>query len=362
MKKIVIISEIQAGGVEKVNTMLATYLDRDKFDVTLLSITDKAATYKDTVFPYKVIFLEGRSIKRSFFKIVTQLRKISPDVILTSILDETFYSLTYKYMFSRTTKVIYVQHTVWSRVCSLSKKAVFFNIFLPRITGLFKRIDAIVYVSNGVKHDMNKHVRGIKTKEYVIYNPITYTDKYYRFREINKDNISLVTVGRLEQEKRQDILVKATGLLKDKGYNVNLFIYGKGSLQHNLESLAEKLGLKERVHFMGFSNHIQQDLAKYDIFLLSSIYESFGNVIVEAMNVGLPVVSTNCPVGPSELLDDGRYGQLVPLNDEKEMALAIERVVDNMDGRFIESAFLRSKSFSLENSIHQYQELFMQLK
>mgnify|MGYP004601013371 FL=1 len=92
MKKIVIISEIQAGGVEKVNTMLATYLDRDKFDVTLLSITDKAATYKDTVFPYKVIFLEGRSIKRSFFKLVTQLRKISPDVILTSILDETFYS------------------------------------------------------------------------------------------------------------------------------------------------------------------------------------------------------------------------------------------------------------------------------
>ena len=113
---------------------------------------------------------------------------------------------------------------------------------------------------------------------------------------------------------------------------------------------------------MGFSNHIQQDLAQYDIFLLSSIYESFGNVIVEAMNVGLPVVSTNCPVGPSELLDDGRYGQLVPLNDEKEMALAIERVVDNMDGRFIESAFLRSKSFSIENSIHQYQELFMQLK
>lgn len=361
MIKVVVVSELKAGGVEKVNTMLAEYLNKDIFDVTVLSVTDKASCYEECAVPFKAIFLEAPSIKRSLFSYLKALRTLKPDIIVTSILDETAYALLYKKLFAHNAKVVYVQHTVWSRVCSLSCKGTIFNVILPRLVRLFRRIDAIVYVSNGVKEDMQKSVRNISAYEKVIYNPITATDEYYRYKSIDKDKFSIVTIGRLEQEKQQSTIVDAVKILTEQGKDVSLYIYGVGSLKESLYNQAKSLGVEHKVHFMGYSDHIQENIRDYDIFVLSSIYESFGNVIVEAMNVGLPVVSTDCPVGPNELLENGRYGTLVPIGCAESMAQAIGVTAASTTEEIVKAAFQRSMFFSLSQSITQYEELFKTL-
>lgn len=358
MRIAIVCGQVEAGGVEKVNTTLATGFLKDGHDVTYVSIIDHKSDVDTSRYPFKLIFLEARSIKRSVFASIKVLRVLHPDIVLTSNLDETFFGILYKKLFNRNTRIVYVQHTVWSTVCALSRKGYFFNIIMPKLLGLFHKMDALVYVSNGVRDDMRKSVKGIRTVERTIYNPITSSDKYYRYKSLDKDHINIVTAGRLSSEKRQDIIIKATKILRDRNWNVETFIYGEGNLKDTLVNLCSELGIKDSVRLMGYSHDLQTDLAKYDIFVLSSIYESFGNVIVEAMNTGLPVVSTDCPVGPRELLADGKYGSLTPMNDPKAMADTIEKVLVNSNEKKVKAAFDRSMDFSVDNSVKGYVNLF----
>lgn len=361
MKIAILCGQVEAGGVERVNTTLATAFMKDHHDVVYVSIIDRKKDIDVSMYPFKIIFLEAKSIKRSIGASIGVLQKLAPDIILTSILDETFFALLYKQFYNRKSRVVYVQHTVWSTVCSLSWKGYFFNIIMPRALRLFKRMDALVYVSDGVKQDMKSCVKGIETSERTIYNPITYTDKYFRFRPIDKAHISIVTAGRLSSEKRQDLLVIATKLLIDQGYKVDTYIYGEGDLKDSLIVLANDNGIADHIHMMGYSHSLQEDMSKYDIFVLSSVYESFGNVIVEAMNTGLPVVSTDCPVGPRELLEDGRFGTLVPMNDAKLLAEGIEQCINDSDKAKVYEAFDRSMQFSTEKSAKSYEQLFEEI-
>lgn len=361
MKIAILCGQVEAGGVERVNTTLATAFLKDHHEVTYVSIIDRKNDIDVSRYPFKIVFLEAKSIKRSIWTSIGILRELKPDIILTSILDETFFALLYKQFYNKKSRVVYVQHTVWSTVCSLSKKGYFFNIIMPRVLNLFKKMDAIVYVSNGVKQDMKLCIKGIDTTERTIYNPITYTDKYFRYKPIKKNHIKIVTAGRLSTEKRQDLLIIATKLLLDKGYKVDTYIYGEGSLKDELIALAKKNGINNNIHLMGYSYSIQVDLSKYDIFVLSSMYESFGNVIVEAMNTGLPVVSTDCPVGPRELLANGKFGILIPINDAKALAEGIEQCINNTTKDNIDEAFNRSMQFSTDISTKSYEKLFEEI-
>lgn len=362
MKIAIICGELEGGGVERVNTSLAKNFLKARHDVTYIVVTTKKETATKSNYPFKIICLESKSIKRSLFASISALKRLEPDIIMTSILDETFFALLYKHYYNRGTKIIYTQHTVWSTVCNLSKKGYFFNMIMPRVLKLFQMMDALVYVSRGVCDDMRKTVKGINTKEKVIYNPITSTNEFYRYKPIDKDHIQLVTAGRLSSEKRQDIIIRATKILIDRGVNTELYIYGVGDMEDYLKNLCRDLEIADKVHFMGFSHDLQSDMSKYDIFVLSSIYESFGNVIVEAMNTGLPVISTDCPVGPRELLDHGKYGILIPMNDPKKMAESVIQLVDTSCEKSVWDSFNRSMCFSVENSIRQYEKLFKELR
>ncbi len=121
------------------------------------------------------------------------------------------------------------------------------------------------------------------------------------------------------------MLIDVVAILRDRGVNVTLTIFGEGSEKKVLEDKINMLNLDKYVTLAGFSRHLADDMRKFDVFLLSSMHESFGNVIVEALNKGLPVVSTDCPFGPAEILDNGQYGLLVPMNDANAMVAAVEK-------------------------------------
>lgn len=137
----------------------------------------------------------------------------------------------------------------------------------------------------------------------------------------------LLFVGRLKAVKNIPLLLRAVRLVNEIR-PVQLLIAGDGYQRDELEKLAEELGIASRVHFLGFQSYCGPLYQKADVFVLSSDSEGFGNVIVEALAEGCTVVSTDCPYGPREILDHGKYGYLCPVGDEEALSEAILRAIN----------------------------------
>ncbi|MEZ4970191.1 MAG: glycosyltransferase family 4 protein [Flavobacteriaceae bacterium] len=145
-------------------------------------------------------------------------------------------------------------------------------------------------------------------------------------KQISNDNI-ILNVGRLSPQKAQDILIRAFALTQNKDWK--LFIVGEGENRGKLEKLINQLNLKEQVKLIGQINDITQIYAQAKIFAFSSIYEGFPNALIEAMYCGLPCISTNCPTGPGELINDGVNGFLSPVNEIETFAFKLNTLMHN---------------------------------
>ncbi len=357
MIKICIISELSGGGVEQVNKTLAVSLDKKKFDVEIISLVTSADQWQGKL-QFKCHFLEANSKKKTVVKLINLLRIIHPDFICTSCLVETYFCYLYKQFYDKKSKVIYTEHDVWSKTTCGSKKKVLLNGWLPRITKIFERLDGIVFVSKGVQKDFFSCFPKLKTPTYCIYNP-SVSNEGFEYKDIHKNLIKLVTVGRLETVKRQSDILKAVKILLDKGYNVVLDIFGKGEEEVNLKRISSELGIINNVVFRGFATNLKEELRNEDIFILSSNWEAFGMVLVEAMNCGLPVVSTDCPVGPAEILENGKFGILVPVGDPCSLAEGIIKTINDHCYEKIASAYNRSLDFSINESKKNYESMFL---
>jgi glycosyltransferase involved in cell wall biosynthesis len=207
-----------------------------------------------------------------------------------------------------------------------------------RLAPLFSRIvawraTAAIAVSRGVAADLA--TRGFRSEKVtVIGNPIpplqTQTTENARWREQLEamgTGPVIVTLGRLVEVKDHRTLIEAFAKL-DPDRECRLAIFGDGPLHDALERHAVALGVRDKILFGGYSDDPAACYAMADVFVLSSLSEGFGNVLVEAMSAGVPVVSTDAPHGPREILADGRYGLLVPVGDAAALAAAIEKTLD----------------------------------
>ncbi len=167
---------------------------------------------------------------------------------------------------------------------------------------------------------------------HVIYNGIDlnrFSTRSLQPRHLQKrDEVILGTAGRLETVKNQQFLIQAARLLKDRGVAFKLMIAGEGRLREDLQQLANSLGVGEKVHFLGFVSDMPQFMAEIDIFVLSSLYEGFGYVLVEAMAAERPVITFNDSSGP-EIVAHRQTGILVPRDDLDEFVRQVEYLAAN---------------------------------
>lgn len=158
----------------------------------------------------------------------------------------------------------------------------------------------------------------------VIANPLR--DNLPKILEGEKSK-KIVAVGRLEPQKNYNLLLKAFKKALVSIPDYILRIYGKGYMEKEIADLAMTLGISDKVQFMGFISEPWMDARKDDIYVLSSDYEGMPNALIEAMGMGMPVISTDCPIGgPKELIEDGVNGLLVPVGDEEALCEAMLRL------------------------------------
>jgi glycosyltransferase involved in cell wall biosynthesis len=170
----------------------------------------------------------------------------------------------------------------------------------------------------------------------------------------------IVAAGRLTHQKNFVSLVRAFSVVAAKHPDWSLDIYGEGCQKQMLEQEIERLGLNGVVNLFGYTSNLSLAYSKASIFVLSSIYEGFPLVIVEAMSCGLPVVSYACPCGPRDIISDGKDGFLVPVNDEKQLADRICYLIEHEDVRqqMGAAAIEKSKQFSLDKIMARWTSLF----
>ena len=193
------------------------------------------------------------------------------------------------------------------------------NLFL--INNLFDKADLIISNSKGVDEDL-KSIMNITTNTKVIYNPVDI--KYINSKkdicedvdfDFKEDKKYVISVGRLIPLKRNMDLITAFYELQKDDDSLELIFLGDGILKTELKTECTKLGVKDKVHFLGNVKNPFYYLAKSDLFVLTSEFEGFPNVLVEAMACGLPVISSDCKSGPREILEDEKYGLLYPVGD-----------------------------------------------
>lgn len=164
---------------------------------------------------------------------------------------------------------------------------------------------------------------------------------------------TVVHAGRFHKQKNQAMLLDAFSRLK--GHNAELWMLGQGPLERSLKARACKLGIERQVKWLGFVDNPYPLFAQADCFALSSIYEGLPNTVIEALLCGTPVVSTRCPFGPEELIEDGVTGLLTPVGDSCAFGAALERLAE--DALVVDTRLARER-FDTARVCREYEGLF----
>lgn len=226
----------------------------------------------------------------------------------------------------------------------------------------YRMADTCVAVSSGVADDMAR-LSGMKRSEIVvIHNPAATGRVLARGTRPSElppgDGPLILAVGTLKPVKRFDLLLRAFARIGIP--NARLCIIGEGQERDRLETLIAELGIARRVMMPGFRADPTPWYACADLFVLSSDHEGFGNVIVEALEQGTPVVSTDCPSGPREILENGKFGALVPVGDVNALAKAMEDALSRRHDH--ETLKRRAQDFSVDKAANAYLDLLLPIR
>lgn len=231
-----------------------------------------------------------------------------------------------------------------------------FNLFFSKSS---------VSVSEGVQKELKKQSIFNKNKIYkFIYNPIRDFSNIKHEKIYNFDSKVILGVGRLCKQKDFKTLIEAHSILCKNNFNYHLVIVGMGEDLVDLEEFSKGMHKPQNIHFWGYDDKIYNHYKNADVFVLSSIHEGFGLVLVEAMRSKIPVISTNCPYGPDEILCHGNFGQLVNVGNPYELSKKIMLILELNSierDKIIDNAFNRSLDFSYEKVGLEYKHFLEEL-
>jgi len=350
----IFLTSMRVGGAQRIALNLCTGLSKKGYDVDLLLVEAHGDLLEELPGEVSVVNLDGSRVATSVVALRQYLRERTPDVLYSMMIEVNIAAVVAHQLAGTDTRLVISEHNT----PTVSAEGLKDQLTLHLAALTYPRADHVVTVSEGVRNDLLDVVNVPEKDITVIHNPIDVERIRKQATEpvenkwFTDPSISVVmSAGRHAPQKGFDTLIRAFSHLEDS--NARLVLLGEGNETESLRTLAMELGIEYQVDFPGFVDNPFKYMAGADVFVLSSWYEGFGNVLIEAMASGCPVVSTDCPSGPSEILEGGTYGPLVPVKDATALSQAIEGVlVDPIDDSVLAS---RANDFSIDAVIEKYE-------
>ena len=381
---------LRLGGLERVLIEVLQTIDKEKYNITLV-IDDDCG--EDNIFekdipkeiPY--YFLKSKELINK-----TEYYKANKKKLFNKLMYNLFMNLETFIMCKNMNKLLRKLGKIdvlidfdagaskyISKLKNINKKAVWIHNSIPKLKKKkskierfgkrLKKYDKVVAICDEMKEELQEIYPKIKDKIIRIYNPFDFE----RILSLSNDDSELniiqkeklkenycLAISRLDTVQKDYLtLIKAFKILKDKKIYKKLYIIGDGPSKEEIQKMIEKYDLKEQVKLIGRFKNPYIWLKYCDFFIHSSKYEGFGLVLIEAAILNKLIISSNCPVGPTEILEKGRSGILFDVGNEEILAQKLEKVLLDKEIRkeYIENMNKRKYDFSKEKIIKEYEKL-----
>lgn len=349
-----LLPDMNGGGAERVALALIRGFIARGYDVDLVLLNRQGILLSLVPDGVQIVDLGVARLRQAVRPLIRYLRERRPDALHAMMWPLTVIAVVAQRLARVPTRIVVSDHAALSRQYGDDARTMrairwsvrlFYPLAAARVLVSSAAADDLAAMSGLARHDID-----------VIYNPLDLPLQIVRDRSVTAgwgdgDAARIVTLGVLKEQKNHALLLRAFALVRGRR-TARLAIVGDGVLRPALERLAAELGVADDVIFAGYQLDPWPWLTSADVFALSSDHEGFGNVLVEALHAGLPVVSTDSDSGPREILDGGVYGRLVPRQDPVALAEAIEAVLDEPGDRAIGRS--RAQALSGDEAIDRH--------
>jgi glycosyltransferase involved in cell wall biosynthesis len=348
------------GGADRITLNILKDFNREKYTCDLALVKKHGEYLNEIPSDVKVIDLKAANSFFSFFSLRKVLRKNNYDVVYSTCGGTNAAAVIATKWLRKNLKVVVSERNVMLPP-GKNKLKQFLQHTFKKLT--YPQADFVTVVSKALEKEVLQKTKVLQEKIRVLYNPVINKDLLLQKDEIVTHKVFksgipvILAVGRFVYQKDYPTLFRAFEKVIQTT-RANLFILGTGPLEEELKTMVKTMGLSENVVFAGFDKNPFKYMKNCSVFVLSSKHEGMPGVLIQAMACGAAVVSTDCPTGPSEVIEDEVNGFLVPVENHEMMSEKILELLSNKDLiiKFAEQAKYRLLPFYYKTAINSYFE------
>lgn len=355
----VFLPNLAGGGAEHVAVRIANELAAQGRLVDLVLVQAKGAYISKVSDKVNIVDLKfsGRfSTIKSLPRLIKYLRKNKPNILFSTLFRANTISALAIRLARVNTKLI-LRHPNMLYPEGGKRLSFYSRVSKKLAIWAAKKADVLVLTSKAMKGELLEHSDFDGSKVKIIHNPVPIDEIQLKAKEksghewLDNKNVPVVlAVGRLSYQKNFESLIRAFAGLRERRES-RLIILGEGEERAKLENLVEEFKIQEYVSMPGFVSNPYSYMSRCDVFVLPSRWEGFPNVLVEAMACGAKVIATDCPGGAAEILENGKWGSLIPVNEFEALVRSLSAGVQT-NKRFDVSS--RVEDFSVEYIVEKY--------
>lgn len=355
----IILSSLRGGGAERVMLSLAEGLANNGHQVDLVVSNATGPLLNSIPEGIHLVDLSSNRVLRSTIGLTNYLKCHKPDIAISALPHVNLVTVIAKLIACVNTKTILTEHNTLSQSIRNSRTLKGRYIYLG-MKLLYRFSNSIVAVSRGVADDLATTINIDRSAISVIYNPVVTETLLLNAKKpvdhpwfLDKQLKVVLGVGRLTYAKNFSTLIRAFSRI-DNIHNTRLVILGEGEDRTELERLIIELKLVDVVDLLGFVTNPYKFMYRSNIFVLSSRWEGLPTVLIEAMACGTEIISTDCPSGPREILENGAWGTLIPVGDEDALVESLNQSLRRQAPKLSPQSF---SQYEFSYSVKQYDYL-----